>query len=153
MIIKQKTLKYRHAQLGFLLPAAIFILVVLSLLGAYAVNMSVMTNALASQDIQGSRAYLAARAGLEWGGYRVLLPGSTSQQACFSSPTTITINNFTVSVTCSSYSYKDQGGDQDISVYRLVSTASAGAVNTPDYVERQAQVILSRCLDGTVSCS
>ena len=64
----------RLRQPGFTIVSAIFLLVVLALLGAFIVNLSTTQNVTSAQDIQGSRAYHAARAGLEWGLYQVLDP-------------------------------------------------------------------------------
>ena len=63
---------------GFLLPAAIFVLVILAALGAYALNITSVQQATSTQDVQGSRAYQAARAGVEWAAYQTLAPGTTA---------------------------------------------------------------------------
>ncbi len=74
-------IRYTSAHIrGFLLPAAIFILVILAALGAYALNISSVQQATSNQDLQGSRAYHASRAGLEWGIYQVLTPGTANLQ-------------------------------------------------------------------------
>lgn len=69
-----KKLSSQYAQ-GFMLPLAIFLLVVLAALGAYAMRLSILTNAGSTQDILSSRAYFAARAGAEWAAMRVMNPG------------------------------------------------------------------------------
>jgi MSHA biogenesis protein MshP len=132
---------------GFLLPAAIFILVILAALGAYALNITSIQQATSTQDVQGSRAYQAARAGVEWGAYQVLSPGTTALVNCPASPTSLTIDNFTVSVTCSrSVDYFEQNTDHTIAMYDVTATASFGTTGTIGYVERQMQVTLSKCL-------
>ena len=52
---------------GFAAIAAIFLLVALAALGAFMVTFSNTQQLTSAQDLQGSRAYWAARAGLEWG--------------------------------------------------------------------------------------
>ncbi len=132
---------------GFLLPAAIFILVILAALGAYALNITSIQQATSTQDVQGSRAYQAARAGAEWGTYQVLSPGSTALANCPASPSTISIDNFSVTVTCTRYpDYFEQGTDHNIAMYDIIATASIGTAGALNYIERQVQLTLSKCL-------
>ncbi len=60
------------AQRGFSVVTAIFLLVVLAAMGAFMVTFSTVQHIPSAQDVQGVRAYQAARAGIEWGAYRVL---------------------------------------------------------------------------------
>ncbi len=62
------------AQRGFAIVSAIFLLVVLGALGAFMVTLSTVQHTTSTQDMQGARAYQAARAGIEWGAYQVLTP-------------------------------------------------------------------------------
>ncbi len=134
-------------QQGFLLPAAIFILVILAGLGAYALNITSVQQNTSLQDTQGTKAYQAARAGVEWAAYQVLNPGSTALVNCPASPTTLSIDNFVISVTCSrSADYNEQGTDHTIAMYDISSTASFGTIGTTTYVQRQVQLTLSKCL-------
>jgi MSHA biogenesis protein MshP len=134
-------------QQGFLLPAAIFILVILAALGAYALNITSIQQATSTQDVQGTRAYQAARAGVEWAAYQVLSPSTTALANCPASPTTISVDNFSVLVTCSrSADYFEQGTDHTIAIYDIVATASFGTSGALNYTERQVQLTLSKCL-------
>ncbi len=134
-------------QNGFLLPAAIFILVILAALGAYALNITSIQQATSTQDVQGARAYQAARAGVEWAAYQVLSPGTTTLANCPASPTSLTIDNFTVVVSCTrSADYFEQGSDHTIAMYDIVATASFGTSGALNYIERQVQLTLSKCL-------
>ena len=54
-------------QNGFTIVQAIFILVVLALLGTYMVRLSTVQQSTTTQALLQARAYQAARAGLEWG--------------------------------------------------------------------------------------
>lgn len=143
-------------QRGFLLPAAIFLLVILAGLGAYAINIGTIQQNSAIQDIQGARAYHEAKAGAEWAAYQILqnTPDNTVLPACPASSTTLTIDGFSVVVTCSkSIDYFEQGNDHTINLYEITSTAKYGTANTATYIERQIQVTLSKCLgvDATPS--
>jgi MSHA biogenesis protein MshP len=131
---------------GFLLPAAIFLLVILGGLGAYAINLSTTQNATSLQDVQGARAYQIARAGVEWAAYQALAPATANLGSCPTSPSTLSIDGLSVTVTCTrSADYFEQGSDHTIAMYNIVSTASFGAAGSANYVERQIQVTLSKC--------
>lgn len=147
----------RRFQRGFTLVAGLFILLVLAALGAFMVSISSLQHLASAQDIQGARAYQAARAGIEWGLYQVLdplnatavAPSSASWPnlpACPASPTALTVDGFAVAVTCSrSAIYNENGTVRSIAVYRLQATASSGAPGAVSYVERQLQATVSKC--------
>lgn len=89
-----------RAARGFAIVTAIFILVVLAVLGAFIVNVSTNQQIGSALDVQGVRAYQAARAGIEWGLYQQLRTGSCAPTSSFN-PAATTLANFTVTVTCS----------------------------------------------------
>lgn len=146
-------------QHGLLLPVAVFLLVVLSGMGAFALRLSVLTQAMMSQDILGVQAYMAAKASNEWVSYQLYQPdatGAPTMQAC-PTTTTLTINGFNVQINCSVQSFEDDS-IQAVNVYRVVSIASKGTAGTADYIERQVTATLSRCIstDGysvTTECN
>ena len=89
---------------GFALVSAIFILVVLAALGAFIMSISTSQQIGSALDVQGVRAYQAARAGLEWGLFqqRQTIPAScASAPTSFVPSTATTLSSFTVTVTCS----------------------------------------------------
>lgn len=133
---------------GMALPLAIFVLVVLSAMVGYLMRIFLLANVATTQEISATRAYFSARAAIEWGAYQVLLPGSSTMQSCPPAQT-LAIDSFSVGFTCQKYDYTDTSGTENISVYQLTATASQGVQNTKDYVERQVQVSLSRCLYAT----
>ncbi|MCR4333063.1 MAG: hypothetical protein NUV34_10265, partial [Sulfuricaulis sp.] len=92
---------------GFALVAAIFIVVVLAMLGIMMVTIGGMERATASAAVQGARAFYAARSGVEWGTFGALNNTAPTCGAAASTPTTNTFNlavtgfdGFTVSVVC-----------------------------------------------------
>jgi MSHA biogenesis protein MshP len=147
-------------QRGFTIVSAIFLLVVLSVLGAMILVVSTTQSTTSAQDVQGSRAYHAARVGLEWGLYQVLDPLNTtvvppgvgwpSMPGCAATPvgTPLAIEGFSVTVACTSSDYTE-GATQSIRVYQLTATAVRPGlvVGSLDYVERQMQVSASMCRD------
>lgn len=144
---------------GFALPSAIFLLVILAGLAAFLVNISMTQSVTSTQDVQGARAYHAARAGIEWGLYQVLDPLNTTvvppgdaawpaMPACVAG--NLAIEGFNVAVQCSASDYSEAGQNRRLRVYRLVATATSGVVGTSAYVEREVTATVSKCrtLDG-----
>lgn len=105
---------------GFALASAIFLLVILALLGAYMVSFSNTQHMTSAMDIQGSRAYRAARAGLEW----MAATLSATPTACPASPPTLTVEGFSVALSCSASSFDEAGTTR--TVFWVTSTATAG---------------------------
>jgi MSHA biogenesis protein MshP len=150
----------QETERGFTVISAIFILVVLAALGAFIMSISSNQQIGSALDIQGVRAYQAARSGLEWGMFRVNSTpaynfGYTSPnpntRACPASPsnftpTAPTLSGFTVTVTCVATPDANNGP----TIFQLLSVAcnqpSGGTCpNTAspgsNYVERRLDVI------------
>lgn len=123
------------AQRGFALVAAIFLLVTLAALGAFMLTFSNTQHLTSAQDVQGSRAYWAARAGLEWGVSRVAA-------TCPTSPTTFTIGAFNVTVTCTQQSYVEAAST--INIFKLTSVASTGSVGSLGFIERSISASIEK---------
>ncbi|CAN5895074.1 hypothetical protein BH11PSE12_BH11PSE12_13350 [soil metagenome] len=136
--------------------SAIFLLVILSVLGVFMLSISTMQQTTSAQDSQGSRAYQAARAGIEWGTYQILNPENTNpatapyntQYACVSPAANpvapaASLNNFVVKVVCTVNTYTESGNR--ISVYQIESTATFGSAKSPNYVERQLRASINTC--------
>lgn len=158
----------RRGQRGFSIVTAVFLIVVLALLGAFIVSVTGLQQSSLQLDIQGVRAYQAARAGIEWGAYQVLDPNNTIPAAGLAScPGTANLTGlggslspFTVTVTCAQTDATE--GNRNLRVYSVVATAcnqpDAGpgtCPNTgapaPGYVDRQIQATLSKCKDPTAA--
>lgn len=127
---------------GFAVMTAIFLIVVLGLLGTVIVSLATTQSIDSVRDLRGSQAYFAAKAGLEWGVYRVLQGGG----ACSGSSTVPALagsaSGFTVTVTCAASAPVDEAGSS-VTVYQITSTAARGALGAPDYAERQLQAVVS----------
>lgn len=124
-----------HRQRGFTIIAAIFILVVLAGLGGAILTVSSNQQIGSALDVQGVRAYLAARAGIEWGLYQQLRNGSCVASSSVT-PSAPTLSGFSVIVTCQAYADTNGGPD----VHLIESTASSGTVGSFTYVERRVKV-------------
>lgn len=133
---------------GFVLPTAIFLLVILAALAAYMVSLSRTSHISGALDIQGSRAYQAARAGIEWAAWQVIDPQTqppTSTTPCPADTTLIlpgTLAAFEVDVTCIRTPATD--GADAVAIYQITSTATSGTPGEVDYVDREMQASISK---------
>jgi MSHA biogenesis protein MshP len=160
----------RKPQIGFSLIAAIFLLVVLALMGTLIVSITGMQSASGQLDLSGVRAYQAARAGTEWAAYRVLDPENALNPAscspvvmpsCPASPTNLpalggTLSGFTVTVTCTQAADTTES-NRNVRVFQIVATACNQGGSCPagsptsGYVERRLEATFSKCKDSTAS--
>jgi MSHA biogenesis protein MshP len=127
-----------NRQQGFSMVMAIFILVVMGLLGGYMVRLSGVQQVTAIYALQGARAYLAAKAGLEWAVARINNGGSCTEVNAQTALTFADINGFTVKLTCTTSTYTE--GDKAPVVYQINSLGQYGAYTSNDYVARQLDV-------------
>lgn len=141
-------------QRGVSLVAAIFLLLLMAGLAAFMANILSVTHVNLAADIGGSRAYQAARAGVEWSMFQ-LDPNAQSSglPTCASASGTInTIPDHTVVVSCTEYPSSStvyQEGSKQIRIFRIVSTATALGAKAPG-VERQVVVTVEKCRDSLV---
>ncbi len=135
-----------HRMRGFSLVSAIFLLVVLAALGAAIVTVSTVQHQSSALDIQGVRAYQAARAGIEWGLYQQRIVGNCAGSTNIALPAGTSLTGFTVTVAC----VADTGLGLNIPNAVIQATAcnqpAAGgacpnqAANSSAYVQRVLQV-------------
>ena len=149
---------------GVSLVTAIFLVVVLAGLTAAIVRVSLVQHTSASLDILGTRAYLAARSGLDWGLYQQLRvqPTTPTPVDCFASPQTFAmpsdggLGSFTVTVSCSKKAANAAGVGNTVGDTTNRWTISAVACNQPnltgscpntttnvEYVQRRVQAELN----------
>ena len=147
---------------GFSLVTGIFLLVILSALGAFMVMFTGLQQNTVQNDVLGVRAYYAARAGINWALYRALEPDNLTPALPPSFPACPagTINTlqgslapFTVIVTCDSRDHRE-ANNRFIRVYQITATAcnQAACVVAPTvppvgYVERRVVITVARCQD------
>jgi MSHA biogenesis protein MshP len=134
---------------GVGLVTAIFLLVVLAGLGVAAVTIFNAQQASASLDLDGAKAYQAARAGIEWGLYK-----QRRQNVCTNGSFGFgdsVLANFTVTVSCRAIGgLKDpDGNDSPLVRFRITAIAcnqpvggecNGQAGNSPDFVQRRLEV-------------
>ena len=140
---------------GFSLISAIFLLVVIAALGTFAVTLSTTQHQSAALDVMGSRAYQAARAGVEWAAYHVASSPANATAAwtgcAQNTPLSSlggTMSSFTVTVNCSAASHPEgtdaSGATNYIWIYDVSAVAKAGTVGEQGYVERVISVKLGK---------
>lgn len=141
----------RSAGVGIV--TAIFLLVVLAGMGVAAVRIFNAQQAGSSLDLDGARAYQAARAGVEWGLFQQLRNNSCigGTGTTFAMPLDSTLANFTVTVTCTVVpGLADSTGNAAATMgWRIVAVACNQPVggrcgddtgNSPDFVRRRLEV-------------
>jgi MSHA biogenesis protein MshP len=147
----------RDNQAGISLLTAIFLIVVLAALGAIVVTVSGLQHTSSARDVMGSKAYQAARAGIEWGAYKVLqqaFPGVCPPSTTIPMPAGTDLTGLTVNVTCTPTT-ADEGartaaGGNPLEFYLITATACnqpacPNITNPgPAYVERQLQATIGR---------
>ncbi len=157
---------------GFGLFAAIAILVILAVLGAAIVSVTGLQSQSTALDVLGSRALLAARAGIEWNMYLIQNPETNPTVVppyiCLGTATNLTtfggaLSGFTVTVQpCTTAPALEAGNT--VRVYQIVATAcnfpdgtgacpnNLGTNTNPSYVERSITALTETCrlLPGAV---
>lgn len=124
----------QNNQHGFTLVQAVFVLVVLGLLGVAMMRLSGLQSSTSVFALQGARAYQAARSGLEWGAARAAT-GNCNDNAGFE----LSVDNFDVDVVCSSLQFRE-GPLGLYDVYQLRATATFGSYGSPDYISRRLEM-------------
>jgi len=127
----------KNRQQGFALVAAIFIMVILGLLGGYMVNIGAMQSRTAVFALQGDRAYQAARAGMEWGNAKIAgggdcnslqtLPGSFNG-----------LDGFSVQLdSCEEIVFTEGAPAGTVIIFKISS--EYGSFGSADYIYRQLE--------------
>ena len=137
---------------------AIFMIVTLAAVAVYLLTISTGQLEAVTQDEQATRAYQAARTGVDWGAYQVLVnTGSGFATTCAAGGAPNTQNlvlqqgltGFRTEVTCQRVGSETEAG-VSTAVYRLTvigcnhTPAACGTIVDPTYVERQLQLTLAK---------
>ena len=133
---------------GFAMAVVIAILAGLAVFGASLVVVSTTQQAGTALDLQGARAYHAARGGLEWGVYHVLRSPGLVGCADINGKSVVyggNLADFRVMLTCGATVHEE--GSAPVTMYAITATACNDAVcptaSAPPpvfYVERQLRV-------------
>ena len=129
----------RYAQQGVALMAALFLVVVLAVLGLVATRLSVVQSHSVSLSLQSARALQAAQSGIEYAAYRALVAGSCA-------PASFTYSEgglagFDVAVDCTVTAHAE--GAAVTNVFALQAFASYGNYGSPDYASRRMRATVT----------
>lgn len=171
MIVRRFRSRFRK-QHGVSAITAIFLLLLFAGLAALMANMISTSHATSAADVLSARAYQAARAGVEWGLYKVLedpdpdhteiIPGAG---ACLSAvvlpscpqPEDFPLPNlegFDMHFNCEQFPPDDssddyyQEGCRRVRIFRLTATAR-GPGPAGLTIEREVQVVAEKCRDAS----
>lgn len=125
-------------QAGFSLIGAIFVLVIVSLLGQYLLRISGIQRQTTILALQTARANQAANAGIEWGSFQIINNSGNCPASTTLSPA---ITNFTTTVRCSQLGSYDENGTIT-TFYRITSQSRYGSYGDVDYVSRTLEAII-----------
>jgi MSHA biogenesis protein MshP len=124
-------------QAGFSLVAAVFLIVILASLGAFAVQVAMAQYQSANVEFLEARAQAAAEAGIGYGATRARTGSCTNRTLNL---TQGALAGFVVRVTCAPTVHTIYSGTpltpNNYEVYALAATASRGTYGRPDYVAR-----------------
>lgn len=138
-----------HFQSGFAAIAAIFLVVALAALGGFMITLSNTQQLTSAQDYQGSRAYWAARGGLEWAIAGVVAtapvaPATLPQATCPTTAPPTAVDDFALVITCTAQTFSEAGSA--INIFQLTSVASSSGttVGGLGFVERSVSASIER---------
>ena len=124
---------------GFALIGALFVLVVLAALGAFAVRINMTQQHDADLELQQLRAEAALNSGVEYAATRLLAPGGNC-----GSLAPLNVGDYAVTfnvVPCAGTSYTVNGAS--VTVYAVTVTSARGVYGTPEFVARTSTVRVS----------
>ena len=125
-----------NKQHGFTLVMAIFILVVLALVGRYMVRLSGVQHTTTSDTLQNARAYQAAKAGINC--TAATLSNDTATGCAAVNAKSMSLLEFTVTVSCN-LSGAYQEGSNKFYVYSISAHSEFGTYSGVDYVSRKIE--------------
>jgi len=126
-----------HRSRGFALVAALFLLVVLGTLGAYAVRLNMSQQGGADLDLASTRAEAALQSGIEYAAARLLTVSDCA--AIPLTPNDLPLpHGFSVTYTCTDET--QVANLPTVNVFSVTATATRGLYGSPDFVSRQRPV-------------
>ncbi len=142
---------FRNRIRGVSMVTAIFLILVIAVLGAYIASVATTQHTSGTLDLRGAQAYQAAHAGIQWGAYQVLRNNTCTGTSSFALAGALA--GFAVTVQCTDTTlpsgYSENGVTRHI--YRITSTGCSppNATSCPGiqggyYVERQLEATLDK---------
>lgn len=122
------------SQYGMSMLLVIFLLGAVSLLGVAIATLATTQQFSVAFSARATQAYFAARAGMQYAAARI-----TAGAGCAGITPTLTIDGFSVAITCNVSGTFNEGEAMGYSIYDLASTASGGSFAAPDVTNRRLQ--------------
>ena len=135
----ERKISSQRQQRGFSLVPALFLMIVLAGLGAVAVRVLAVSQQTTVLAVQSTRAYAAARAGVDFAIYDALISGNCGAQSLALNEAGLA--GFSVDTNCSSTTH-NEGGTTN-TVYVIDAFARAGVYGSPDYVSRRIRTTVT----------
>ena len=133
-----------HAARGFALIAAIFVILVLAALAAFAVRIGAAQQQTADFSLLNARAQLAADGGIEYGINQALVHGSCPAPATTLNLNAVGLKGFRVVVTCTVTNHQiGAAPPSTYHAYVLTAAAQLGIYGTSGYVARSATRVVT----------
>lgn len=120
---------------GFALLAALFLLIVISVLGTFAVRLNISQQANTDLELGGARADAAVQSGIDYAAARVL---ASACGGLPSAPMPLP-ENFSVAFSGCTVVANIPAGP----VFSLTATATRGQYGSPDFVSRRRTVLIT----------
>ena len=120
-------------QAGISIVTAIFLVVVLALMGAGMVSLLSTSQQSISQEITSAKAYVAGRSCLQWGMYQAVYTGNTDTHT-----NTFTDNTGLFNTKCTT-TLTNISSDE-LTFYNITAVASFGINTDPEYSERSMRL-------------
>ena len=130
-------MRTRRTESGVSLVAALFLVVVLSVLGGYLVNLSLVQHGGSAMSVQVARAWAAAQSGLEWIAYRAI-----NDNACPAGmPVSFDSEGFTIVIDeCTAHDITE--GASGYRLFEVSARAYQGSYGSPNYVSRSLRATI-----------
>ena len=130
-----KNCKHKHH--GFILISILFLVAVLAVIAVVMSSTSTVQHFTNVYSIQASRAYFAARSGLEYAIDRAVTAG-----ACTSGTVVLTGIAFTINVSCAATVGINEAGNTT-TVFTISSTATSGTLGNINFVTRTVRATIN----------
>lgn len=124
-------------QTGVSIVTAIFLVVVLALMGAGMVSLLTTSQQSISQEITSAKAYMAGRSCLQWGMYQAIYDADPWNN----NPHTLTFNNNGLTNTRCTTIFTVINNDSR-TFFNILTTANFGNANEPEFSQRQMRLQL-----------
>lgn len=140
----------RFPMRGFAIVSALFLIVALAALGVGMLYLSTTQHATSAQDVQGSRALAAARAGSEWMVATIMAAETNGNPPYTCATSNFSFAGFDVAISCTRSSHDEEGNR--IHVFNIIATATTGgAPGNLSYIERRVDTVVATCRVGSDS--